>query len=147
MYSVFTTNIYRWKGKIIISNILGFLYNVFRLWPLDQVSGWQATQEWVSYLSAGVSFTKINTRYAVSSQGLLVIVTSLSKNERASIISSRTIWVARFSFQLSKILASSPNTKMENYRLITDNVHGHIKVKHSATCHELLHVGIKTISC
>ena len=41
MYSVFTTNIYRWKGKIIISNILGFLYNVFRLWPLDQVSGWQ----------------------------------------------------------------------------------------------------------
>ena len=106
-----------------------------------------ATQEWVSYLSAGVSFTKINTRYAVSSQGLLVIVTSLSKNERASIISSRTIWVARFSFQLSKILASSPNTKMENYRLITDNVHGHIKVKHSATCHELLHVGIKTIIC
>ena len=28
-------------GGTIISNILGFLYNVFRLWPLDQVSGCQ----------------------------------------------------------------------------------------------------------
>ena len=96
-------------GGTIISNILGFLYNVFRLWPLDQVSGWQATQEWVSYLSGGVSLPKSthDTR-SVSQRGVLVIVTWI--NERTSMISLRTIWEARSSFQFYKILVYSSFT-------------------------------------